>query len=187
MNIYQFRDFQIEVRNEPSYSPDSVDHNFTYSKHYFSLEALDFPVSEHGVRLILDGNYSTSCIIVGCGGVTGISSNSSLLDGDQLLICCGDSVFCLSLPKLDLHWVVRADQITCFQIFKYNDDYIIHGELQITRLDRSGNIAWEFGGSDIFVNIDGEAFEIEPDGILLTDFGGQRYKIDFNGRGMGAG
>ena len=73
--------------------------------------------------------------------------------------------------------------MTCFQIFKRQDDYIIHGELQVVRLDKDGNIKWRFGGTDIFVSIDNdEEFKIESDGILLTDFSKTKYKIDFDGK-----
>jgi hypothetical protein len=55
--------------------------------------------------------------------------------------------------------------------------------LQVSKIDRNGCLIWEFGGADIFVNIDSEAeFIIENDGILLTDFASRKYKIDFDGK-----
>jgi len=105
------------------------------------------------------------------------------VDNEQLVICCCDTVFCLTLPDLHLKWKTRADDATCFQIFKQQDDYIVHGELQITKLDKNGKIKWQFGGADIFVCIDGEeAFKLESDGILLRDFAKTEYKIDFDGK-----
>ena len=89
----------------------------------------------------------------------------------------------MTLPNLALKWKTQADQATCFQIFQYQDDYIIHGELQVTKLDKDGNKKWEFGSPDIFVNIDNEEeFKLEPDGISLTDFSKTKYKIDFDGK-----
>lgn len=82
-----------------------------------------------------------------------------------------------------MKWKTQADEATCFQIYKYQDDYLIHGELQISRLDCNGNIKWEFSGADIFVSIDNEEeFLIKNDGILLTDFTGKKYKINFDGK-----
>lgn len=64
------------------------------------------------------------------------------------------------LPDLVLNWQTQCDQATCFQIFKQLNDYIIHGELQVTKLEKNGNKKWEFGGRDIFVNIDNIATNI---------------------------
>lgn len=89
----------------------------------------------------------------------------------------------LTIPGLKLKWKTQCDPATCFQIYKLQDDYIIHGELQITKLNKDGQIKWELGGADIFVSIDNEEeFKLEHDGILLTDFAKVKYKIDFNGK-----
>ena len=183
MNIYQYKDLTIEVIDEPTYTFGSSDNTFNYSKHYFGDAGIEYPTSSHGIRVYEDDQIIVSCIIIGSGGATGIHQNSSLLDNDQLLLCCCDTVFCLKLPDLGLKWKVQADQATCFQIFQQQDYYIIHGELQVTKLDRAGNQKWGFGGADIFVSIDNEEeFKVEPDGILLTDFAKTKYKIDFDGK-----
>lgn len=182
MKQYQYKDLTIEVLDEPTYKFGSADNNFNYSKHYFGDDATEYPTSKHGIKIYQDDQIIDSCIIIGSGGATGINQNSSLLDKDRLLICCCNTVFSVTLPNLELKWKTKADQVTCFQIFKQQDDYIIHGELQVTKLDKDGNKRWEFGGADIFVSIDNEAeFKIESDGILLTDFAKTKYKIDFDG------
>lgn len=82
-----------------------------------------------------------------------------------------------------MKWETQADEVNCFQLFKLQDDYIVHGELQITRLDKDGNIKWQFGGADIFVNIEGEEeFILAENHIILTDFGNRKYKIGFDGK-----
>jgi hypothetical protein len=183
MNRYQYKDLKIEVLNEPTYKFGSADNSFTYIKHYFGDGATDYPTSKHGIKIYREDVIIDSCIIIGSGGATGIYKNSTILDNEQLLVSCCDTIFCLTLPNLELKWRTQADQATCFQIFKYQDDYIVHGELQISKLDRDGRIKWEFGGADIFVSIDNEdEFKIENDGILLTDFAKTKYKIDFDGK-----
>ena len=42
-------------------------------------------------------------------------------------------------------WRTQADQATCFEIYKYEDSYIIHGEFEISRLDKDGKIIWQQG------------------------------------------
>lgn len=183
MNRYQYKNLTIEVTDEPTYKFGSTDNNFNYSKHYFGDGATEYPTSKHGIKIYQDDQIIESCIIIGSGGTTGVHQNSSLLDKDRLIICCCDTIFCLTLADLELKWKTQADQATCFQIFKQQDDYIIHGELQVAKLDKDGKIKWEFGGADIFVSIDNEEeFKIENDGILLTDFTKTKYKIDFDGK-----
>ena len=183
MNSYQYKDLIIEVINEPNYKYGSSDNNFNYSKHYFGEGATEYPTSKHGVKVYQDDKIIESCIIIGSGGSTGINQHSSIIDNDQLLLCCCDTIFCLAIPSLTLKWKTQADPATCFKIFQQEGDYIIHGELQVTKLDRDGNKRWEFGGADIFVSIDNEdGFKLESDGILLTDFAKTKYKIDFDGK-----
>jgi outer membrane protein assembly factor BamB len=183
MNRHQYKNLTIEVIYEPTYKFGSTDNNFNFSKHYFGDGATEYLSSKHGIKIYQDGQIIESCIIIGSGGATAVHQNSSLLDKDQLIICCSDTIFCLTLPDLELKWKTQTDQATCFQIFKKQDDYIIHGELQVVKLDKDGKIKWEFGGADIFVSIDNEEeFKIENDGILLTDFAKTKYKIDFEGK-----
>lgn len=182
MYRHQYKGLTIELLDEPTYKFGSADNNFNYSKHYFGDVATEYPTSKHGIKIYQDNQIIDSCIIIGSGGATGVHPNSSLLDNDQLLLCCCNTVFCLTVPGLELKWKTQADQVTCFQIFKQQDDYIIHGELQVAKLGKDGNKIWEFGGADIFVSIDNEeAFKIENDGILLSDFAKSKYKIDFDG------
>ncbi len=183
MNRHQYIDLTIEVIDEPTYKYGSVGNNFNYSTHHFGDGAKEYPTSRHGVKLFRVNEIIDSCIIIGSGGSTGIHQNSSLIDDDKLVICCCDTVFCLTLPDLELKWKTQADQATCFQLFKFQNDYLVHGELQITRLDKDGKIEWQFGGADIFVSIEGEEeFKLADDHIMLTDFGKTKYKLDFDGK-----
>jgi hypothetical protein len=183
MKRYQYNELTIEVRDEPTYKVGSTDNNFNYSKHFFGNDGETFPTSKHGIKVFSDEHEINSCIIIGSGGATGVHENSSIINNDQIVICCCDTVFCLTIPELDLKWKTQADQATCFQVFKKENDYIVHGELQVTKLNNDGLKLWEFGGADIFVSIDGEEeFKLEDDGILLMDFEKTKYKIDYEGK-----
>jgi hypothetical protein len=186
MNRYYFDDLTVEFYDDPTYTFGSMDNNCVYSKTYFGDGGQKYPIAKHGVKILKEDQVIDSCIIIGSGGATGVHQNSALLDNDQFVLCCCDTIFCLTLPSLGLKWKTKADPATCFQIFKHEDDYIIHGELQVTKIDQTGQIKWEFGGADIFVSIDGEEeFKIENDGIMLTDFTKAKYKIDFDGKLIG--
>lgn len=179
---HQYNDLTIEVIDEPTYKAASADNNFNYEKHYFGDGATEYPTSRHGVKMYRDDQIIDSCILIGSGGATGVHPNSSLVDNDRLVICCCDTVFSLSLPDLELRWKTKADPATCFEIYRLQDDYITHGEIEIARIDREGNIKWRFGGSDIFVSFDNDdAFKLNTDHIALTDFYKIQYKINFDG------
>ena len=183
MKQYQYQDLTIEVHDESTYKYGSADNNFNYLKHQFGDGGNDYPTSKHGIKLFRDSEIIDSCIIIGSGGATGVHQNSSLLDNDKLIICCCNTIFCITLPDLELKWKTQADQATCFQLFKLQNDYLVHGEMQITRLDKDGEIKWQFGGADIFVSIEGkEEFQLTEDYIMLTDFSKTEYKLDFDGK-----
>lgn len=182
MRQYLYKDLTIEIVDEPKYKINSIDNDFNYSTCIFGDEANEFPTSKHGIKIYKNEQLINSCIIVGSGGSTTIHKNSSILDKDQLLVCCCDTIFCLRVPNLELKWKRKVDQATCFQIFKLQNDYLVHGECLISKIDFYGNIIWEFGGTDIFVFLDNEeVIKIEDDCILLTDFSNTKYKIDFDG------
>ena len=108
---------------------------------------------------------------------------SVLLDGNRLLIACGNEVFCILLPTLELIWHTQVDMATCFEIAPYQDDYITHGEVEISRLNKQGKILWQFSGKDIFVSPIERipAFKMTPQGIDLVDFNYEEYHIDYEG------
>lgn len=183
MNKHIYNEFIIEVYNDQFYSVGSADNINEYNKIFFGDNATEYPTSKHGVRIIEQDKIVDNCLIVGSGGATTVHEKSSLINKNQLVICCCNSLFCLSLPTLDIEWITVADPVTCFQVFEHNNEYIVHGEMQVAKLDIFGKIKWEFGEGDIFASMDNqEEFRIVSDGILLSDFAKTQYKIDFNGQ-----
>ncbi len=177
MNRYEYNDQIIEVFNEEADSPNN------YSLTYFSGDENDYQVSHHGIRVFQNGIEKVSCLLIGSGGATGIQENSSLIQENRLVVCCCDTIFCIKLPTLQLNWKLKADLATCFQILPLNEDFIVHGEVEISRIDRNGSVKWSFSGHDIFVSMDENiSFELLSDHILLHDFIGNRYMLDFNGK-----
>ena len=182
MNTYEHNELRIEVSDDPTYGVDSEDNNFKYSKHYFGDGAKDYPTSKHSIKIFKHDELINDCIIIGSGGATGIGTNSSIFSGEEILVCCCDTIFCISVGDLQLKWLTRADQVTCFGIYDLGGYYIVRGETEISRLDKNGNIVWQFGGLDIFVSFDQDnAFKLNNDSIDRFDFKGVRYRIDFDG------
>jgi hypothetical protein len=125
--------------------------------------------------------YKSACIKA-TAGTTGLYEHSFIVEKSRIVICCANVIFCLAIPDLSLVWQTEADTATCFQIFPYQQDYIIHGELEITRLNYSGYIVWQQSGADVFVTPNStESFLITEKYIEVKDWNLKIYRFDFDG------
>lgn len=175
----------IKFYNETNYSSSSTDNIKYYNKAYIS-GANNSPISQIGIELFQDDALITSCLIGSDGGVTGINENSILISYGGIVVCCGDTVFKLTIPDLSLEWKTVADSASCFGIYYLDQDYVVHGELEITRLDKNGEIIWKHSGRDIWTTENGiDDFAVYDDYILATDWEYYRYKLDFDGKVIG--
>jgi hypothetical protein len=171
--------YSIGLVNDNLYNPDSADNPIQYDKFYTEEPYQDnYFFRKHGIFLIENDEIKRSVCVCSLGGHTGIHLTGSVVDGNRFLICCADSIFCLELPGLELNWVIKADHVTCFEIYKYESDYIVHGELEITRLDKNGKIVWKFSGSDIFTTPTvRDDFKLNGDVIEAVNWDGIKFTI----------
>jgi len=74
--------------------------------------------------------------------------------------------------------------VTCFGIYKADNGFFTHGEIQVSRLDKQGNVIWETGLRDIIVNIDkaDDCFKLHDNFIELMDFNSDKYELGFDGK-----
>jgi hypothetical protein len=181
MEQYTTKRYKIDIFEDYTFKYDSNDNANQYDNVYFDKS--DFKYSTViGIRIFQDDKLLKSAVIGSTGGKTGIGKNSIIIESERLLVCCSDTIFCLSIPDLTLLWRKQADQITCFEIFKYLDSYIIHGEVEISRLDKNGNILWQQSSADIFTTLEGkDNFFVTENYIIATDWKNRKYKFDFNG------
>ena len=140
--------YQIDFFRDETFEEGSDGNTNRYDIEHFGKSEYVFPTMV-GIKIFKDDILLKSAIIGSIGGGTGIHKTSIVCEHNRVLICCADSVFCLSVPSLELLWRTKADTATCFEIYKYQDSYIIHGELEISRLDEDGRIIWQQGGADI--------------------------------------
>ncbi len=173
--------YRIDIFADQTITKGTEDNVNQYDFAYFDKSEYVFP-SVFGIKIYQGDLLLKSAVIGSMGGGTVIHDSSTIIEKDRLLICCSDTIFCLSIPDLTLMWRTKADQATCFEIYKYQDSYIIHGELEISRLDKDGKILWQQSGADIFTTLDGQdSFIITDNYILATDWENRKYKFDFNG------
>ncbi len=171
----------IKFYNETDYKFDSNDNIKTYRKKFINGDKTSL-TSLIGIELFEDDKLKSSCLIGSEGGGTGITGNSTLISYGGLVVCCSNTVFKLTIPDLNLEWETVADSATCFGIHYLDTDYVVHGELEISRLDKDGKIIWQKGGRDIWTTAEAfDDFAVYDNYILATDWDYNRYKFDFDG------
>ena len=177
--------YQIEIIDETN-----LDDNQKALTCYQERQPYDRKVGEYdqliGIR-IYENEEPIGKVLLVADTYNVLSEKGVLLDGDRLLVACGYEVFCVLLPTLELLWHTQVDMATCFQIVAYQEDYITHGEVEISRLNKQGEILWQFSGKDIFVSPTERtsAFKMTPQGIDLIDFNYEEYHIDYKGMIIG--
>ncbi|QHT68926.1 hypothetical protein GXP67_20860 [Rhodocytophaga rosea] len=181
-----FKDYIIELCNDSGYALDSTDNSVNYQFQYFDgleLEDRVIPTSKHSISVSKNGTEISSAIIAEIGGATTIHDNSFLIKNDSIFICYCNRVYSLSFPFLLKNWSKELDWATCFEVYAFEDDLIVHGETQITRVDEKGNIKWQFDGRDIFVAPDGHStFSIANQEIIVSDWEGYYYRLNGEGK-----
>lgn len=181
----KYKGYTVDIIDDQTFSINSVDNTSQYDKVYFNGSTNQdrfYPTSKHGIRIRQGDEEVSSAIICEVGGGATIHSKSFIISDKSLYICCCDKVYSLSLPDLSIAWSKRLDPATCFGIYSFDNEFIIHGELSIIRIDKNGNVKWEFSARDIFVTQDGtESIAFQGDKILLKDWEGNKYTLDKNG------
>lgn len=129
-----------------------------------------------------DGTEARTALIV---QEDGSLENLVVKEDDRILILRRDMIYVMDAETAAL---VRVVQVDCyvpyfFGIYPKGEKYILHGELEIMMLDGDLNRVWVYTGRDIFAAPDNrEVFRMEEDRILLEDFMGNRYIIDYEGK-----
>lgn len=170
-------EYSVEIVDEATYTFGSADNIFQYDLAYRHPEDTSH-LSACGIKVYKDDLFRSAVVMATRLGI-GVGPESAVIDCQNLLVICGNKVFNLSLPDLQLNWIADVDMAVCFAIYQYKDSYIVHGELDIMRLDRAGRIVWRVGARDIFVSSGHlrDTFKMHDEYIALTDWKGYRYKL----------
>lgn len=182
MNPIIAGNYQIDLFNYPFSRYSAVDSEEKYDLVHFEESEHEYPTII-GIKITNHDGFAKSALLGAQGGGTGVHKTSFIVEQVRIVICCSDTVFCLSIPDLSMIWKTKADEATCFEIFKYKTDYIVHGELEISRLSADGYIIWQRSDADIFTTLDStdSDFIVANDHILATDWENRKYKFDFDG------
>ncbi|MEN2402930.1 hypothetical protein GKZ90_0024300 [Flavobacterium sp. MC2016-06] len=138
-----YKNFEIEIFDDPTYTLNSVNNLKDYKMVYTDLVSQFHPACQHSITINENDLEISSAVIIETGGATGIHDNSFIIE----------------------------------------DDFLVHGELQIFRITKEGEILWDFGGRDIWVNIEGKPeITFENNLIRLFDFESNEYVLNFDGK-----
>ena len=154
MNKHQNESFSIDILDDSNHKFGLSNNKFTYTKYYFCESEDDFPVSRLGIRVFNNNKEEVaSSIVIGFSGETDIYKNAYLIDSDLLLVCCCDTLICLSIPTLEINWKKSLDNTLCLKILKLEKDYLIYGRNEVTRIDGNGNIKKQYKNEFISFDI----------------------------------
>ena len=109
-------------------------------------------------------------------------SQSIKLNENNLIMSLGFTILSLNLNEIEIDWILRPDIAELFEFYDLENDILLRGEHRIFRIDKNGNIKWEYGGRDIWVNLEGKSeVNIEENKIRLFDFESNEYLLNFEG------
>ncbi|MCL2321739.1 MAG: hypothetical protein FWC47_06480 [Oscillospiraceae bacterium] len=114
------------------------------------------------------------------GSLFGADECVAILDSNDLIVIMNTSIIVINCYTLTIKkHVLLPENGIYFSIERYCDGYIVYGELDVVKLSKDLEIDWSFAGFDIFITNNGSIpFLIEGENILLTDWMGNKYKLD---------
>jgi hypothetical protein len=177
---FRHREFEIVIAEEspaiPRFREDSSDNAAGGARECF-IEEEDYAPSSRSLITVRSGEEIVgSLVLLACGGATGVHARSAFLRAGICFVAIGPFVCALEIPSLKPLWHTRVDTATCFGIFNVESRgaIISHGELEVARLDYSGQVMWSVAGGDIFTG----SFELFGDYAEVMDFEGTRYRVE---------
>ncbi len=136
------------------------------------------------VFLIIVKSFQSRTRIGLVGSFFSNPDHCAVLDGANLIVLMNDIIVHIHLESMEIISHKEIGDTPYFALYLIHKGYIVHGELEILRLDNAFNRIWDFRGSDIFVTQDAthEPIIIAKDQILLEDWNGIRYALDMDGK-----
>lgn len=109
--------------------------------------------------------------------------NCAILDNNVLTILQDDIIIQMDMVRC---CVIKSKKFDTFgnwwHIYQIHDGFIVHGEIEIVRLNKHLEVIWYFSGADIFASADiYDVFQMCNDRIKLYDFIGNYYEINYDG------
>lgn len=123
---HNYKNFEIEILDDPNYILNSVDNLKQYEKVYFDEKHPEdkfCPTSKHAIAVNKFGSEISNAIICEVGGSTGIHENSFIIEDDKIWIRICNKIYCLKIPSLELLWKKEFDSFTNLCIYKLEENF----------------------------------------------------------------
>ncbi|MEA5016077.1 MAG: hypothetical protein VB099_16105 [Candidatus Limiplasma sp.] len=151
---------------------DAVFHENCLASEFYSAFLISVPVQ--GLRILL------------CGSFYAGHDDFALVDDERLIVLVDTEIFVVDIAtgRLLLHKELKVDWQSLWSIYRFGGGYIIHGEIEIVKLNNCFDTEWTFCGGDIWVTLDPaqKAFEIRGDTLRLHDWNGRYYLLNTAGQ-----
>lgn len=170
----------IEIKIDTTYTVDSTDNRpYDITLNPFGKKHTDFSKT----MCISVNLYYEEYTIALIGNLYSYDTNCAILNNEILTVMQDNTIVQINIVNRTLVKALTFECMGCNSgIYELNDGYIIHGEIEIQKLDKEFNEVWSFWGKDIFENVSGKnSFEICDNSIKLYDFLGNYYEVDFDG------
>jgi len=178
-----YQQYKLTILEDDQYTIESADNLRGYDNVYFDNTLSRYQVTAKLAILVNFNNEEiTSAILCDIGPYAGLNERTFLIEDEHLYICFTDDLYCFNIPNLALIWKKRVDYCVNHGVQKIQNDLLVHGEFEIIRITKLGEIKWRFGGHDIWVNNNGfPEITILHDRIKLVDYQSNFYAIGFDG------
>lgn len=178
-----YQQYKVLIYTDHQYTVESADNLRIYKRVYVDDSCDRYSNVSNVAILVKHGQDEVaSAILCDTGVFTELSESSFIIEESVLYICAGSKLYYLNIPDLTLKWTGQVDYVTNFSVQKLEDDLLVHGELEITRITKLGEIKWRFGGHDIWVNNNGfPVITLLYDRIKLVDYQSNFYSMGFDG------
>ena len=177
--------YKIKIIQDEVFSLDSTDNkSYTHTFNPADMKRSDY-YKVFSIN-IYDGTNTNQIALIGppYGGVEDVA----LLENDDLIVLMNTTLTVIDCCTLSIKFIKKiSDFGIYFSIHKFENGYIVYGELDILKISPVFEREWSFSGADIFVSPDGDSsFCIEKDTIHLSDWEGRRYIINKFGEEIGS-
>jgi len=184
--IIPFKEYEIEIKDDNTYSIKSSNNSTNYRFEYFGGQIIKnrvYPLNKRGiiVRNKKDQSEIYSAILCENGGRSKLGDGIYQIADEKIWTCIGDKIYCLNLPNLNITWYGHEKFGTIYSIHKFNNDFLIYGELGLIRMAKNGELKWHFTGKGIFLS-GRDKIKILANQIELKDGNHQKYLIDEMGK-----
>jgi len=177
MTLLENEFYKVTLKKDETFSLDSADNrpydvilnpgNITRSDYYKAF-AVDIDDGAEQKRLAL------------VGSIYGADSDVAILEGARLTVLMHNMLTVIDCGTLSVlsHKKIPGMGVY-FTISKFDNGYIVWGELAIVKLSPELEVEWSFSGEDIFVSPNGNVpFAIAEDTICISDWNGRKYKLN---------